>query len=165
MDCPRCQTQLKTVEIDLSEVYACPGCEGAWYPDEALGSVTDHTFSELKATELRETMVPDRLALVDLEQTINCPVCSETMLRYTYSLTCPIELDECPKHGIWLDDGELGTLVQYLNDLDKRVNEKHEMLMSERNIWALHELSKSSEPHSLPGEVLAVISNVYARER
>ncbi len=110
-------------------------------------------------------MVPDRLALVDLEQKICCPVCSDTMLRYIYSADCQIELDECPRHGIWLDDGELGTLAQYLNDLDKRVHDKYEMLMGKGSIWALSDLSKSSDSYSLPGEVLAVIKTVYARER
>lgn len=165
MLCPRCQTALKAVEIDSTEVYACPQCEGAWYPDEALGSVTDHTFSELKGTELCHTLVPDKLARVDLDKSINCPVCSEKMMRYNYSLTCPIELDECPAHGVWLDDGELGTLMQYLTDLDKRVGAQLPAADNERGIWALHELSKSPASYSLPGNVLAAINNVYSRER
>lgn len=148
MNCPRCRTQLSAVEIEQAEVQVCSTCEGAWYPDEALGSVTDHSFSELKATELSRSMVPDKLALVDLEQRIDCPVCSDKMLRYTYSLACPIELDECPHHGVWLDDGELGTLVSYLTDLNKRVGHQQEKLLNERHLM----------------DVLEILSNVYSRE-
>ena len=165
MNCPRCSTALTEIEIEGSSVQACSHCEGAWYPDEALGSVTDHSFSELKETDLSPSLVPDKLARVDLEEPVACPVCAVQMSRYTYSLTCPIELDECPEHGVWLDDGELGTLMQYLTDLDKRVDQKQGELLNDRNIQALKELSKSPASYSLPGNVLATINAVYSRER
>lgn len=165
MNCPRCKAQLKAIEIEDAQVQACPNCEGAWYPDEALGSVTDHSFGELKATELSPTMVPDKLARVDLDEPINCPVCQKEMVRYTYSITCPIELDECQEHGVWLDDGELGTLMQYLTDLDKRVLGKQEEILNERNLQYLEELSRSPSSYSLPGNVLATINSVYTRDR
>lgn len=165
MNCPRCSTELRTVAIEQSEVQACPNCEGAWYPDEALGEVTDHTFGELKKTALGETMVPDQLAKIDLDKPIDCPECGEKMSRYTYSLTCPIVLDECSEHGVWLDDGELGTLMQYLTDLDKRVGEKQDLLVNERNLAALEELSKSPTFYSLPNSVLATLNAVRSRNR
>ena len=65
MNCPRCETALKGVIIEDSQVHACPNCDGTWYPDEALGEVTDFTFSELKETELSPSLVPDKLARVD----------------------------------------------------------------------------------------------------
>jgi Zn-finger nucleic acid-binding protein len=164
MNCPRCQTELKSVIIESSEVNACPNCEGTWYPDEALGNVTDHTFRELKATGLSPSLVPDQLAKVDLDKPVNCPECDRQMSRYTYSLACQIVLDECPEHGVWLDDGELGTLMQYLTELDKRVGEQQEVLLA-RNIQTLEELSKSPTFYSLPSNVLATINAVYSRDR
>lgn len=165
MNCPRCSTELTSVSIEAAEVRACGNCEGTWYPDEALAEVTDHTFSELKQTPLAQSMVPDQLAKVDLDEPISCPECGEQMSRYTYSLTCPIVLDECIEHGVWLDDGELGTLMQYLTELDKRVSEKQDQLLGGRNLAALEELSKSPTYYSLPGNVLATLNAVRSRPR
>ena len=165
MNCPRCETELTSVQIEESEVNACPNCEGTWYPDEALGNVTDHSLNELKSTELEASIVGDKLSKVDLEKAICCPECGSEMARYTYSMTCQIVLDECPKHGVWLDDGELGTLMQYLTELDQRVSAKQEETLNPRNVKALEELSKSPTFYSLPSNVLATINNVYSRER
>ena len=151
--------------IEVSEVQVCPKCEGTWYPNEALGNVTDHSLSELEASDLSPSLVSDKLVGVDLEQPIKCPECQKQMSRYTYSLTCPIELDECPEHGVWLDDGELGTLMQYLTEMDKRVSERQDYALSERNLRALEELSKSPSFYSLPSNVLATIHTVHSRER
>lgn len=151
--------------IESAAVMACPNCEGTWYPDEALADVTDHSFSELKETPLAGSMVPDKLARIELDEHIECPQCGKEMSRYTYSLTCPIELDECMEHGVWLDDGELGTLMQYLTELDKRVGAKQEEVLNGRNLAALEELSKSPTFYSLPGNVLATLSAVHSRAR
>ena len=165
MNCPRCSTELTSVSIEAAEVRACSNCEGTWYPDEALAEVTDHTFSELKETPLAQRMVPDQLAKVDLDEPIGCPECGEQMSRYTYSLTCPIVLDECIEHGVWLDDGELGTLMQYLTELDKRVSQQQDQLLGGKNLAALEELSKSPTYYSLPGNVLATLNAVRSRPR
>jgi Zn-finger nucleic acid-binding protein len=165
MNCPRCSTELTDVIIEGSKVMACKNCEGTWYPDEALADVTDHSFSELKETPLAHSLVPDQLAKVDLDEPISCPECQKEMGRYTYSLVCPIVLDECTEHGVWLDDGELGTLMQYLTDLDKRVGATHEAVLNERNLSALAELSKSPTFYSLPGNVLATLNGVRSRPR
>jgi Zn-finger nucleic acid-binding protein len=165
VNCPRCSTDLTAVAIESSNVMACSNCEGTWYPDEALGDVTDHSFSELKETALAQSLVPDQLAKVDLDEPVNCPQCQKQMSRYTYSLVCPIVLDECIEHGVWLDDGELGTLMQYLTELDKRVGAKQEEVLSGRNLSTLEELSKSPTFYSLPGNVLATLNAVHSRAR
>ena len=165
MNCPRCSTELSPVTIESCQVQACPNCEGTWYPDEALGNVTDQTFTELKKTGLGASLVPDQLAKIDLDEPVHCPQCSKLMSRYTYSMACKIVLDECPEHGVWLDDGELGTLMQYLTDLDKKVGSAQEDLLNARNVGALEELSKSATFYSLPGNVLATINAAYSRDR
>lgn len=165
MNCPRCATELKSVDLDTCSVQACNNCEGTWYPGEALGEVTDNSFGDLKATELAPSLVPDQLAKVDLDEPINCPECQREMARYTYSMACQIVLDECPQHGVWLDDGELGTLMQYLTELDKRVGAQHHEILHTRNLLTLEELSKSPSSYSLPSDVLNALKAVHKRER
>jgi len=165
MNCPRCQKELNSLTLEASELKVCPNCEGTWYPGEALAEVTDHSLKELVQSDLKPNMVGDQLAKVDLDKAIDCPECGKEMIRYKYTLTCPIELDECEQHGIWLDDGELGSLMQYLTDLDKRVGALTERTLSERNLATLQELSRSPAAYSLPGNLLATINMVYSRER
>ena len=80
-------------------------------------------------------------------------------------MTCRIELDECSEHGVWLDDGELGTLMQYLTELDKRVSAKEASLATSRNFETLAELSRSPSYYSLPTNVLATLNSLYNRDR
>ena len=165
MNCPRCSTELRTVSIENTEVQACSNCEGTWFPGEALGLVTDHSFSELKQTELIESLIPDQLEKIDLEKMIHCPECGAEMSRYTYSVVWPIVLDECPKHGVWLDDGELGTLMKHLTELDENVTGYQHDMLNQRNLDLLQELSKKATFHSLPTNVLATINKVHSRNR
>lgn len=165
MKCPRCSKELRAVSVECAEVQACSNCEGIWFPGEALGQVTDHSVSDIKQTELKESLVADQLEKVDLDKEIHCPECQETMDRYTYSLVCPIVLDECSKHGVWLDDGELGTLMKHLTELEDRVVDRQNDLLNQRNLDLLQELSKKASFHSLPTKVLATINKVHARDR
>jgi Zn-finger nucleic acid-binding protein len=34
------------------------------------------------------------------------------MSRFSYSLAPQVKIDECFDHGTWLDDGELGTIIE-----------------------------------------------------
>jgi Zn-finger nucleic acid-binding protein len=43
------------------------------------------------------------------EQSRQCPVCGEEMEIQGFE---DIEIDVCPSHGIWLDNGELEKIVQ-----------------------------------------------------
>jgi hypothetical protein len=47
-------------------------------------------------------------------QPANCPECGRVMERKKYEGGCPVLIDECPDHGIWLDTGEIKDLQIYL---------------------------------------------------
>lgn len=168
MKCPRCQTDLKDVTIDNNIVKACSRCEGTWYPGEALGEVTDHTLAEIEKSDLQPALVADHLELVDLDEPINCPQCQRPMMRYRYTMTCDVVLDECLEHGVWLDDGELGSLMAFLEDLYQGVEKERNKLASgvtEKNLEYLEELSRSPASYNLPGSVLEALHQVHRRQR
>lgn len=117
MLCPRqCGVELRPINIEgvPGEIHLCEKCEGAWYPQEALASVTDASSSELASSELGVVLVADHLETVDLEQPLTCPVCGQGMARFSYALSTDLKIDECLDHGTWLDDGELGTILEQL---------------------------------------------------
>lgn len=166
MNCPRCATELTAHKFDAATVRACPSCEGAWFPDEALGAVTDNTLGELESSELSASLVGDKLEKIDEDKLIDCPQCGVQMERYRYSLTCNVILDECPAHGVWLDDGELGTLMAFLTNLYDRVEEREAKIiegLSGGNIQALQELQKNPTYYNLPSSLLETLNQVHAR--
>jgi Zn-finger nucleic acid-binding protein len=57
--------------------------------------------------------VPDHPE-VDLTPRINCPVCSSTLDRFVFCLDSGVTIDRCAEHGMWLDDGELARVLNYL---------------------------------------------------
>lgn len=116
MRCPRnCDVELRPLtlpELDGAQIHLCPQCEGAWYPHGALTSVGQSSAQLLAGTDLSVSLVGDKLEHVDLEAAVGCPVCQQTMSRFSYSLAPEVKIDECFEHGTWLDDGELGTIIE-----------------------------------------------------
>ena len=109
MRCPRCHIDLRPVNVSETHVYLCDECEGAWYPVGSLTAVGQTSRESVAGTELAVSLVGDKL--VDLEHAARCPICRIIMNRYTFSLAPEVKLDECLEHGTWLDDGELGTIM------------------------------------------------------
>ena len=122
MQCPRqCGVELRAVEVAgiPSAVHLCDKCEGAWYPQEAMFAVAEVDQETLTRSDLGVVLVGDHLESVDLEHSLNCPVCSQVMSRFSYVLSPDIKLDECGDHGTWLDDGELGTILERLAERER----------------------------------------------
>ncbi len=160
---------MREARLAESRLKTCPNCEGTWYPGEALSAVTDHSLSELQESPLRPSLVADRLQSVDLEKPIDCPVCARPMMRYRYTMTCDVVLDECLEHGVWLDDGELGTLMAFLEQLYRGVDQSVERLASgvtEKNLEYLEGLCQDGDgSHALSSGVLEALYQVHHRPR
>lgn len=115
MECPRCKVPMRTVTVDGLEIDLCPVCEGTWYDAGELS----RTFRtpEVRLSHLRSCLAENEAGSaseVDLEQPVNCPRCGEEMRRGRYLADCPVLVDKCDEHGVWLDDGELGQLLDHL---------------------------------------------------
>jgi Zn-finger nucleic acid-binding protein len=89
------------------ELDVCHKCEGSWYDmvelDRAFG-MSDH---DLIPTLSKGTTV-------DLEAPIQCPRCQAVMERARYLEDCPVLVDQCEQHGVWLDGGELKALRDHM---------------------------------------------------
>jgi Zn-finger nucleic acid-binding protein len=147
MNCPRCSTALNEVlfsDLDDSQVHMCPKCEGAWYPRKALNEVAQSERDWLENTEIAAVLEADKLDLIDLEAPVNCPVCADEMKRYEYALAPEVELDECPEHGIWLDDGELGVIMERISENRELSDKAREDVERVRKEMGMDEAAKGS---------------------
>ena len=115
MDCPRCGLWLSAQEYEGEKVSFCSTCWGYWLTRIQLDSIVNkvhYKFSEYEREAVLRTMTREGDA--DRQgsegQVVNCPECGKAMERKRYESGCPVKIDECPEHGIWLDTGEIKDL-------------------------------------------------------
>lgn len=116
-DCPRCRLGLQSEEYEGAKVLFCGNCWGHWVTFEALAMIMasdQYQFSESEAATClfgkwadanEEDPQPLDAAL--------CPDCQQEMTTGPFSADCPIEVDRCARHGMWLDTSEVKQLQVY----------------------------------------------------
>lgn len=109
--CPRCQVSLKNTPLGR----ICPRCDGVMLSFEQLERVLKMTTGRLVNSPLGNTLQPDHTDL-DREPDCLCPDCGKRMRRFPYMQHSEVIVDVCRDHGMWLDDGELTEIRQYLED-------------------------------------------------
>lgn len=102
MLCPACNAMMVVLELNDIEVDYCPACRGCWLDAGELGLIlkgdAGFDYGPLFKDERKGTR--------------RCPVCSIRMREGLFAES-GIRVDDCPmRHGIWLDAGELRTVMQ-----------------------------------------------------
>lgn len=145
----------------------CPNCEGSFYPGDQLFKVEELGQGKLEESALAPTLVPDQLDKIDLDAMLQCPVCEAEMSRYNHLGDDTIILDECPEHGIWLDDGELGALLEFVQrdaEADAAA-EKERLEVRERyKFETVKEMGRSKGINPV-GLVLSGLNRFFSRNR
>lgn len=117
LNCPRCIIELQEVKADHNGVkpmgHLCSGCDGVWLENATLDSLEDLKLEGLTSSQFEATLVSDHPD-VDLTPRINCPVCNSALDRFVFCVDSGVTIDRCAEHGMWLDDGELSQVVNYL---------------------------------------------------
>ena len=98
MKCPRDGTDMTTEDLRDIEVELCPKCHGRWLDLDELDKL-EATVSSTEE-ERRATVVYG-----EIPSEIKCPVCGKQMKTFDYRAHA-VQLDTCPDHGWWLDEGE-----------------------------------------------------------
>ncbi len=115
LKCPRCRLLLQREEYEGHAVKFCSTCWGYWLTAEALeGILQDHRYHFSREERKTALQVMATQGDVDREgseqQAISCPVCAREMVRKAWIDGCPVEIDQCAEHGVWLDTGEIKEL-------------------------------------------------------
>lgn len=111
--CPACGASLVAsgaahgVEID-----ACTGCGGIWLDVGELERLT----ADVASREDGEggEVAPRRRGADEEVRYRECPRCREVMLRRNFGTTSGVIVDECARHGLFLDAGELQAIEAFL---------------------------------------------------
>ena len=116
-ECPGCGAPLHVVQIGPrhTEVDICRACEGLWLDSGELDDlITRPLIARPNLAAIRRAVRQMRAVP---EQTVvyrKCPRCRAIMTRANFGRVSGVILDECGKHGIWLDAGELATLREFV---------------------------------------------------
>jgi Zn-finger nucleic acid-binding protein len=119
MDCLRCRLSLAGAEYEGQQVHFCGTCWGYWLTRHHLDQITagvKYRFGEREAQTIERTLHSEGDAnRQGLErEVVLCPVCGAQMQRKRYSTDCPVQIDECDQHGLWLDTGEIKDLQVFI---------------------------------------------------
>ena len=52
-----------------------------------------------------------------LDPIVKCPICSQFTVKKPFSDDCPVALDLCHDHGVWLDASEIKQVQIYFDGL------------------------------------------------
>lgn len=121
--CPRDRTPLVAEPSDGVTVDRCPTCKGLWLDATEVTVVID-------AAVHRDVEAPK--AAWEAVRYANCPACSTQMARRNYLRVSGVIVDSCPRHGTWLDGGELERIATFLqHDGERKAKRAEERLRAE----------------------------------
>lgn len=119
MQCPRCHLLLADAEYEGEQVQFCGTCWGYWLTRQQLDQITSqvkYRFGEPESQAIAETLDAqgDANRQGSEDEAVSCPVCGIQMKRKRYASSCPVQIDECDQHGLWLDTGEIKDLQVFI---------------------------------------------------
>lgn len=140
MNCPRCNVALKKISVSGVELDFCGSCEGVWFDATELDRIYKVYGSELGGTGVSASLEGKAIeGEYEGQNELPCPRCQATLDRRKYAPDLEVLIDGCSNGcGLWLDDGELGQIVQYIasrqnvDNPEKRAELLKEMLRIER---------------------------------
>ena len=142
--CPRCHIELDHILKGPDQAWLCRHCDGVLL--RKLDPYLDMTEEELRNSPVSESLFADHPE-VDVDPPVGCPLCSQGMRRFIFSHDSGITVDSCPAgHGIWLDDGELARIYDYIHGIQP-LDENLETITREEKVTAvMREFPKMRRP-------------------
>lgn len=128
--CPCCAELMESVGTRHGvEVDQCAGCGAVWLDAGELAVILKETTSEASGVtpaksvaELRSrmaTVVPQETAVRYRE----CPRCGDVMGRVNFGTISGVIVDECKRHGVLLDEGEMPAIEAFVQMGGMRLGE------------------------------------------
>lgn len=110
--CPRCKKPLHTRKLETVILEECGECCGLWLSNDAFREVSRLKVEEYGANPLPERDRSERR--LDPVVYLKCPACGDLMNRTNFGRRSGVIIDQCAKHGVWLDDEELERIARFI---------------------------------------------------
>ncbi len=113
MKCPDCQNELKVAKLKGIEIYECLKCKGKWFDRSQLILAKNKVDDGLRWLDF-DPFGKDAQKLSVVSVGKQCPKCLREMQSLTYHQS-KIIIEKCQScEGVWLNHGELGRIILYL---------------------------------------------------
>lgn len=118
--CPACRGERRLSSRRLDEdvsVLECANCGGLWLGHEVFGLLQRRAMARQirwLGQEGDEDKSSGHFRPGPLYR--SCPVCDRQMSRRNFERRSGVVVDVCNSHGIWLDMGELDSLLRWIQD-------------------------------------------------
>jgi Zn-finger nucleic acid-binding protein len=116
--CPQCDAALETICLDLKEPFfieRCKSCYGLFFDPGEIETLLESSVSNVFNINLEyiDNINNDRYQKSKKVKYVPCPVCKTLMNRVNYKHRSGVVIDQCSKHGVWLDNGEITHLMEW----------------------------------------------------
>jgi hypothetical protein len=98
------------VEYQDVELDWCPDCGGIWFDNEELEFLLQGAGLDIEALDMKSAARADTRRAG--EHTRRCTRCRRRMRKLGVGGQPPVILDNCPRHGLWFDGGELSAVLR-----------------------------------------------------
>lgn len=98
--CPECKKNFKKLVINKLELDFCPDCTSLWFDTGELSKITGLS-KEFYSEDLKSR-----------KSKLKCPVCEKEMEEHVFYRKDNLLIDVCGTHGIYLQSGELGRVIE-----------------------------------------------------
>lgn len=119
-ECPRCKGGLRQITMDRgASIHACGACGGMF-----IGARAWCMFLERPdlVTAIEKRLPKRGQAPSALLPMVTCASCGSQMERGRFAASSGVIVDVCPRHGAWLDEGELGRVAEYARSPQRTVD-------------------------------------------
>lgn len=115
--CPHCNITLQTIELKMGEalyIERCNECFGLFFDPGEIDILLNSTVTSVDNVNLKhiQNINKDRYQSKKVKY-IKCPECRMMMNRVNFGYRSGVVIDQCRKHGIWLDNGEITHLMEW----------------------------------------------------
>ncbi len=111
--CPRCRVSLNVLSAGGEEYDICPKCSGIWV-DRGEFHLLTREYDVYKKDDDKGQYL--RGPFRDTVEYIPCVRCGKLMNRKNFARISGVIIDECGRHGVWLDAGELDKIRHFIAD-------------------------------------------------
>lgn len=141
--CPACSIPMQTLDLKLGGTFYIERCERClslfFDPNEVETLLEKSASAVFQVDRVRlDEIARGGSAAPASARYYACPVCRTAMNRVNFGARSGVVVDQCPRHGMWLEGGELRRLLEWkkaggqILDQRRKVERLEEELRAER---------------------------------
>jgi Zn-finger nucleic acid-binding protein len=156
LKCPRCQLNMKSIELGAAPMRECEKCAGLWLEVAAFEKICANR-EEQAAVLGGASPVPGKQPHEEEQvRYVPCPQCRQLMNRINFARCSGVIVDVCRGHGTWFDRDELSSIIRFIRDgglEQSRNREKHELEAKRQQLRMEEQLAASRDSARLRYDV------------